>query len=126
MWRAFKRFLLHFSSLDRAEIPSLVVWEHYLVYAVVLGVAKEVLEQLKVVFPTVATGDYHLGHGWFHSSLASGSGGDPFTGLAAAASTLQQSILTAANYTPSSGGGRGGGFSGGGGGGFGGGGGGAR
>jgi uncharacterized membrane protein len=126
MWRAFKRFLLHFSNLDRAQIPSLIIWEHYLVYAVVLGVAKEVLDQLKVVFPAAAAGDYHLGRGWFSSSLPAGARGDPFTGLAAAASALQQSIHTAATYTPSSGTGRGGGFSGGGGGGFGGGGGRAR
>lgn len=50
MWKAFRRFLLHFSSLDRAEIPSIVIWEHYLVYAISLGVAKEVIDQLPRVF----------------------------------------------------------------------------
>ena len=30
-WTAFKRFLLHFSNMKDYEIPSLVVWEHYLV-----------------------------------------------------------------------------------------------
>ena len=33
-WKAFKRFLLHFSELDRSSIPALEIWEHYLVYAV--------------------------------------------------------------------------------------------
>ncbi|MEW6171628.1 MAG: DUF2207 domain-containing protein [Bacillota bacterium] len=126
MWRAFKRFLLHFSNLSKAAIPSLVIWEHYLVYATALGVAREVLEQLRLVFPEVASGDYRFGSGWYHYSSVPGVSSDPFTGLAAATTTLQQSVLTAANYTPSSGGGMGGGFSGGGGGGFGGGGGGAR
>jgi uncharacterized membrane protein len=32
-WRAFKRFLLHFSNMKDYEIPSIIVWEHYLVYA---------------------------------------------------------------------------------------------
>ncbi|NLI60049.1 MAG: DUF2207 domain-containing protein [Clostridiales bacterium] len=50
MWRAFKRFLLHFSNMDKAEIPSIAIWEHYLVYAISLGVAKEVIDQLPKVF----------------------------------------------------------------------------
>lgn len=50
-WKAFRRFLLHFSRLDHSTVPSLVVWEHYLVYAVVLGVAKQVIDQLALVFP---------------------------------------------------------------------------
>ena len=49
-WKAFRNFLKHFSRLDRAEIPSVVLWEHYLVYAISLGVAKEVINQLKMVF----------------------------------------------------------------------------
>lgn len=49
-WKAFKMFLKHFSRLSKAEIPSIVIWEHYLVYAISLGVAKEVLNQLKVTF----------------------------------------------------------------------------
>jgi len=50
MWMAFKNFLKEFSHLDRAEIPSIVIWEHYLVYAISLGVAKEVIRQLPLVF----------------------------------------------------------------------------
>lgn len=50
-WRAFKNFLLHFSNLDKSEIPSLKIWNHYLVYATALGIAKEVIEQLPKVFP---------------------------------------------------------------------------
>ncbi len=50
MWKAFRNFLKHFSSLDKAEIPSVTIWEHYLVYAISLGVAKEVIKQLKMVF----------------------------------------------------------------------------
>jgi len=50
MWQAFKNFLKDFSSLDKAEIPSVIIWEHYLVYAISLGVAKEVIRQLPLVF----------------------------------------------------------------------------
>lgn len=50
MWLAFKRFLQDFSNMKDAEIPSLVIWEHYLVYATSLGVADEVIDQLPKVF----------------------------------------------------------------------------
>lgn len=50
MWRAFKKFLLDFSNMDKAEIPSIIIWEHYLAYAISLGVAKEVIDQLPKVF----------------------------------------------------------------------------
>ncbi|MDD4363623.1 MAG: DUF2207 domain-containing protein, partial [Atribacterota bacterium] len=47
-WSAFKRFLLHFSNIKDYEIPSLVIWEHYLVYAISLGVAEKVISKLRV------------------------------------------------------------------------------
>ena len=50
MWSAFKNFLKDFSRLDKAVIPSIVLWEHYLVYAISLGIAKEVIKQLPLVF----------------------------------------------------------------------------
>lgn len=61
MWDAFRRFLLNFSKLDKAEIPALTIWNHYLVYATALGVAKEVMDQLPEVYSgeelqTAATG----------------------------------------------------------------------
>jgi uncharacterized membrane protein len=47
-WRAFKKFLLDFSNMKDYEIPSIVVWEHYLVYAISLGVAEKVISKLKL------------------------------------------------------------------------------
>ncbi|WP_027634682.1 DUF2207 domain-containing protein [Clostridium hydrogeniformans] len=49
-WMAFKKFLRHFSNMDKADIPSIVIWEHYLVYAISLGVAEEVIEKLPKIF----------------------------------------------------------------------------
>lgn len=49
-WRAFKKFLKDFSNINSSEIGSIVLWEHYLVYAVSLGVAKQVIKQLPLVF----------------------------------------------------------------------------
>ena len=57
---------LHFSELPRQEVPALIVWEHYLVYAVTLGVAQQVIKQLQIVFPNLEDGQYRFGHGWYY------------------------------------------------------------
>ncbi|OEF96603.1 DUF2207 domain-containing protein [Desulfuribacillus alkaliarsenatis] len=129
-WQAFRRFLQHFSNMDRHDIPSLVVWEHYLVYAIPLGVAKKVIEQLQLVYPNLQQDNYRFGHGWYYynvHAMNQASLGNNIDNMTTTISqSVQKSISTATSQT-SSGSGGGGGFSGGGGGGFsGGGGGGAR
>lgn len=49
MWRAFKKYLVDFSNLKEHDVPSVVLWEQYLVYAVSLGVAKKVIDHLKLI-----------------------------------------------------------------------------
>jgi uncharacterized membrane protein len=125
-WKAFRKFLLHFSEMQRHEIPSLIIWEHYLVYAVSLGVAREVMKQLEIVFPNLQDSDYRFGQHWYYGTATAGmiSLGDNFEKIG---QSLQQSIraaertVRAAESRSSSGSGGGGGFSGGGGGGSGGG-----
>jgi len=45
-WKAFRRYLLDFSQIGDSSIPSLALWEHYLVYAVALGFADRAAKQL--------------------------------------------------------------------------------
>ena len=112
-WRAFRRFLKDFSRLDEAPPSSMAIWEHYLVYAVTLGVAKEVIEQLQVVMPkNDPQWQGYMGPAWYQSSHAS-SGIDGLNSL----NTAFSSMTAAATSAMSSGSGGGGGFSGGGGGG---------
>lgn len=121
-WQAFRRFLLHFSQMERHEIPSLIIWEHYLVFAVTLGVAKEVIKQLELVFPNMQDGDHRFGYGWY--TYGAYTGFDAFNNsLNGISNSLEQAVNTAqkAVSKSSSGSGGGGGFSGGGGGGGGGG-----
>lgn len=47
-WKAFKNFLLDFGSFKDKEIPEVKLWDKYLVYATVLGIAKEVQKAMKV------------------------------------------------------------------------------
>ena len=113
MWNAFKRFLLDFSNLKDAEIPSLVIWEHYLVYATSLGVAKEVIDQLPKVFTEAELGNPDLTYMGGYRNFSSlyfmnNAFGNTMTKVSSAVSSAQ-----IANSTKSSGGGFGGGFSGG-------------
>lgn len=121
-WKAFKKFLEHFSEMQKHEIPSLIIWEHYLVYAVTLGVAKEVIKQLELVFPNMTDGDYRFGYGWMnYSSYGSFRAfNDSFDMVGNSIDKAFSSAQKAVSKS-SSGGGSGGGFSGGGGGGGGGG-----
>lgn len=122
MWKAFRNFLKHFSRLDKAEIPSVVIWEHYLVYAISLGVAKEVIKQLKMVFRDE---DFHnrsltyMYYGYYGSKM---NHLDAVNHVTDSVLKTTQSTYSQAMSKLSSSSGSGGGFSGGGGGGGGGGG----
>lgn len=118
-WRAFRRYLQHFSRVGDARAVSAGIWEKYIPYAVTLGVAKRAFQEMEIVFSTAEEQAHFVPH-WF---VYRGRGG--LAGMSQMTETVSRSVLTAAGQA-SSGSGAGGGFSGGGGGGFGGGGGGAR
>lgn len=47
-WKAFKRFLEDFSRIDTRELPEIVLWEQYLVYATVLGGADKLSKVMEI------------------------------------------------------------------------------
>ncbi len=118
-WQAFRRYLTDFSELERYPPPAVVLWEHYLVYAITLGVADRVIEQFQDLYPQVAatTASVHTFPHWVSSS------GSPVSGMSSIGSVLSSfsSTLATATSAMSSSSGSSGGFSGGGGGGGGGG-----
>lgn len=113
MWKAFRNFLKDFSRMDKAEMPSIILWEHYLVYAVSLGVAKEVIKQLPLVYTDADLQNTRLTY-MYGSNLRS---------LSSLTHTLDRTVNTVdhaisramaiANSRQSSSSGSGGGFSGG-------------
>ncbi len=109
-WQGFKRFLLDFSEMRRAEIPALTMWERYLVYAVPLGAADRVIAQLKKVYPAEELARSPGLQSWV--STSGGGHGDPLGSLSGF--TTAFASATSSATSPSGGGG---GFSGGGGGG---------
>ena len=103
-WKAFKNYMKDFSLLKEKEIPALVVWEKYLVFATVFGISDKVLKQLKVVYPEITNMDSAMYTYSYIHIMNSINIGD----------CINSSVYSA---TYSSGSGAGGGFSGGGGGG---------
>ena len=113
MWLAFKNFLKEFSHLDRAEMPAIVIWEHYLVYAISLGVAKEVIRQLPLVFTDTDLQNTHLTymHGYSFANFEMFT--QTFDTTVASIDGAISNAMAVANSTLSSSSGGGGGFSGG-------------
>ena len=67
-----ERYMLHFSNLKEYEIPQLILWEEYMVYATMMGIAEEVLEELKVAYPELSNPSYYsgyVGHNYFYTYL---------------------------------------------------------
>ena len=48
---ALARYMKEFSSLDEHEIPALILWEDYMVFATAMGIADKVAEQLEIAYP---------------------------------------------------------------------------
>ncbi len=113
MWLAFKNFLKEFSHLDKAEMPAIVIWEHYLVYAISLGVAKEVIRQLPLVFTDTDLQDTRLTymHGYSFANFEMFT--HTFDTTVTSIDSAISNAMAVANSTLSSSSGGGGGFSGG-------------
>lgn len=65
-WNAFRQMLVDLSSLERAEVAAIQLWDHLLVYAISLGVAEQVIEVLSDKFPEVLESSlfYSSDYGW--------------------------------------------------------------
>ena len=101
-----------FSMLDKREVPELVVWEKYLVYATVMGVADKVIKQLKIVYPDFDKMSDGLTTYTYMNLMLHTDFSNSFSN---AISSSIQSARATYSSTYSSGSGGGGGFSGGGG-----------
>ncbi len=47
-WKAFRNFLNDFGSFELKELPEIILWERYLVYATVFGLADKLKESMNV------------------------------------------------------------------------------
>lgn len=105
-WKGLKKYMEDFSMLNEKEVPEIVIWEKFLVYATVFGIDKKVLKQLKIVYPDIENrmdiSTYSYMNLMMHTDFSSN--------FSSAISSSMSSAYSSAS-------GSGGGFSGGGGGG---------
>jgi uncharacterized membrane protein len=74
-WQAFRKYLSKSFSITHRDHKGVLMWDHYLVYATALGVAKKVLKEMKRA-NIIDTNHYNLYTGVYVSSgsFASSSG----------------------------------------------------
>lgn len=130
-WMGLKHFMEDFGTMDKKELPEIVLWEKYLVYAVTLGCADKLAKDMKIKakeleeFNNVnySTFDYYR-----FNTLTNFNRTITKTMTTSVNNAYNARSVASSNYSSGSGSGGGfsGGFSSGGGGSFGGGGGGGR
>lgn len=49
-WQGLKKFINDFGSFDKKELPQIMLWEKYLVYANVFGLSKKLQKSMKIKF----------------------------------------------------------------------------
>ena len=108
-WKAFRRFITDFSAMKDAPSTLIHIWDEYLIYAVVLGVAKKLLKNLKRLAVERNMTFYSIG--WYQGSSGSMKIGSMSPEAFSSMITNLSSIVNALNSSSSVGGG----FSGGGG-----------
>ena len=116
MWRGLKKYMEDFSMLDKREIPEIVIWEQFLVYATAFGIADKVIKQLKAVYKELGRSfDFDNSSYGYMYFMTNNNFSSSFTNSMSSAFTSAYASNYSSSYSSGSGGG--GGFSGGGGGG---------
>jgi uncharacterized membrane protein len=114
-WKAFKKFLKDFGRFDFKNLPEVSLWERYMVYATLFGLAKEVSKAMNVQIKELENNGLYTGNYYptFTDWYVYNSINDIFV------NSVHENISTItserANSVSSSGSGFGGGFSSGGG-----------
>jgi len=118
-WKAFKRFITDFSAMKDAPTTLIHIWDEYLIYAVVLGVAKQLLKVLRRLAEeqhvTFAAAGWYYGAGV--TKVPSGvmspeSFSSMVSNLSSTISALSSSTSVGGGFAGGGGGGGGGGGSG--------------
>lgn len=110
--KGLKKYMEDFSMMKEKSVPELILWEKYLVYATVFGIADKVLKQLKVVYPEMLDESYLLSNGYTYLYLIN-SPRFSTSFINTLNNSVRNSYYSSTNYSSGTGGG--GGFSSGGG-----------
>ena len=55
---ALRDYMLDFSNLKEYDVPQLMLWEEYLVYATMMGISEKVIKNLKLVYKELSDPHY--------------------------------------------------------------------
>ena len=108
-WNALKNFMNDFGSFKEKELPEIALWEKYLVYAHVFGLAEKLRKEMEVKVPNIE--NYSHGMSSYDYMVFNNALNRSVTSSVNAAITSANAKI--AESTASSGSGSGGGFSGG-------------
>lgn len=108
-WNGLKKYMEDFSLLNEKNVPELVIWEKYLVFATAFDIADKVIKQLKIVYPNFEEISNGIVTYSYMNIMMSTNFSNSFS------RSISSSINSSIASTHSSGSGYGGGFSGGGG-----------
>ncbi|MDR0767705.1 MAG: DUF2207 domain-containing protein, partial [Methanosarcinales archaeon] len=50
-WKNFEKYLTDYSLIEKHPPVSIIIWDHYIVYAMALGVAEEALKNMNLAMP---------------------------------------------------------------------------
>jgi len=111
-WKTFKNFLNDFGSFELKELPEIVLWERYLVYATIFGLADKVQKSMNVRIQEldVTSMDYYPSYVYINMGNSISSS---INSAINSAYSRQAANYSNSHSSSSSGGGFGGGFSGG-------------
>ena len=118
-WKAFKKFITDFSAMKDAPTTLIHIWDEYLIYAVVLGVAVKLLKNLKKLaveqHVTFAAAGWYYGTGVTRTPtgvMSPESFSSLVSNLSGTISALSSSSSVGGGFSGGGGGGGGGGSSG--------------
>ncbi len=124
-WKALGRYIEDFSMIHEKEVPSLIIWEKYLVYATAFGIADKAIEQMKAKYPEVFVEEYWQDENIQKYQIVNFATNNSIYNIAGTTigkishsteKAYRTSLSEIARHSSSTGSGGGGGFSGGGGG----------
>lgn len=68
-----KKFLNDFSNIKDRESVEVILWEEYLMYAQILGIAEKVAKEFKKLYPDILTDEYYNDFIFIHHITFSGT-----------------------------------------------------
>ena len=106
------KFLVDFGRFDEKELPEIILWEKYLVYATIFGVARQLEKTMKIKIEAMENVDTNMTDILWYNHMISNDFNRAMNETINQAYSVANSTIAASNM--SSGSGSGGGFSGGG------------